>query len=99
MSDDRSAGSATRLRDWWLRDRSTGEIRVGQAPNAAILVWLTATVVRWLEVWPDYHEELRWLGTGALVAWALDELVRGVNPFRRLLGALVLGWQVVRLLG
>jgi hypothetical protein len=38
------------------------------------------------------------VGTVALVVWALDELVRGVNPFRRLLGAGVLVTQGVGLL-
>jgi hypothetical protein len=30
------------------------------------------------------------LGVVALLVWALDEIVRGVNPFRRLLGGAVL---------
>ena len=30
------------------------------------------------------------IGTGALIIWAGDELIRGVNPFRRLVGAVVL---------
>lgn len=99
MSEDRSAEPSTRLRDWWLRDRSTGETTLGQRPNPAILVWLAATLVRWLDILPERSDELRWIGAGALVVWGLDELVRGANPFRRLLGALVLGWQVVRLVG
>jgi len=43
------------------------------------------------------------LGTGidviagvALLVWAVDELVRGVNPFRRLLGAAALGALVAQ---
>ena len=43
------------------------------------------------------------LGTGldviaafALLVWAVEELVRGVNPFRRLLGAAVLGGLVAQ---
>jgi len=31
------------------------------------------------------------------VIWALDELVRGVNPWRRILGGGVLVWQVAEL--
>jgi len=30
------------------------------------------------------------VGTGALIVWAADEIVRGVNPFRRALGTVVL---------
>jgi hypothetical protein len=34
------------------------------------------------------------VGRGALIVWALDELVRGVNPFRRVLGAVVLAVEL-----
>ena len=36
----------------------------------------------------------RGVGSVALVVWALDELLRGVNPFRRALGAVVLAAQL-----
>jgi hypothetical protein len=39
------------------------------------------------------------VGQGALVAWSLDELVRGSSPARRLLGAVVLVFMLVRLFG
>ncbi|QGN57151.1 hypothetical protein [Nostocoides sp. HKS02] len=39
------------------------------------------------------------VGSGALVAWALDEVVRGASPVRRLLGAVVLAAELVRLFG
>jgi hypothetical protein len=35
------------------------------------------------------------VATGAIVVWALDEVIRGVNPWRRLLGAVVLTLSVV----
>jgi hypothetical protein len=35
--------------------------------------------------------------TGALAIWAVDELARGVNPFRRMLGAAFLVWIVASL--
>ena len=38
------------------------------------------------------------LSTGALLVWAADEVLRGVNPFRRLLGAGVLVVVVLGLL-
>ena len=85
-------------REWWLRTKD-GRLVVGQAPNPPLYVWLVASVVRWAGLAPD-HEQL-WLGIGrgALIVWGLDELVRGVNPWRRLLGAVVLGAQLVALAG
>ena len=84
--------------DWLLRDRRTGKWVVVQVPNVLLLVWLATAVPRW--VWhPDGRtgEVLTALGTTALVLWAGDEVARGVNPFRRLVGgavlaAIVVGW-------
>lgn len=84
--------------DWWLRDRSTGKVVVVNVPNSAIVVWLVATGVRLLVALPEREEQLRWIGSGVLMVWGADELVRGVNPFRRLAGAVVLGWQILGLL-
>jgi hypothetical protein len=36
------------------------------------------------------HTTLRLLSVVALLVWAADELIRGVNPFRRILGLVVL---------
>jgi hypothetical protein len=72
---------------------------VVQWPNAALIVWALAALTTRLGLFPDRVEEIRWVGTGALIAWAADELVRGSSPFRRVLGLVVLGWQLYRLFG
>src|SRR5688572_13531562 len=76
--------------DWALRDRRTGRIVVAQWPNTALIMWMAATVVRALFD-PDgaWGLALRVVATVALSWWAADEVVRGVNPWRRLLGAVV----------
>jgi hypothetical protein len=77
--------------DWLFRDRRTGRIVVAQWPNVALWVFIVAGVVR------------RWVpatgvvATVALLWWAVDEIVRGVNPFRRGLGAVVAVSTVVGL--
>ena len=88
-----------RMFDWWFRDRSTGRIVVAQAPNLPLAVFLVATAFR-LAVRPvgAVRTTVAVVGTGALLWWAADEVVRGVNPFRRLLGAVVLAVQVAGLL-
>jgi len=82
--------------DALFRDRETGRIVIAQFPNLAFLVWLGATVVG-LVTSGTASSVLTWVGTGALAFWAADELLRGVNPFRRILGAVVLVWTVVGL--
>lgn len=81
--------------DSFFRDRS-GQLALFQVPNPAIAVWLLATVLRW-SPYDSRDTELRWIGSGALIVWGLDELVRGAAPFRRLLGAVVLAWQLSNL--
>ncbi len=94
---------STRLRrafDWCFRDRTTGRITIAQFPNLSlgivIAMWVlrrvaapTGTAATWVSA----------IGSGALVWWALDELVRGVNPWRRALGAVVLPFAVTGLVG
>ena len=85
--------------DWALRDRRTGRIVVAQWPNTALIVWIAASVVLALSN-PDgaWGLALRVVATVALSLWAVDEIVRGVNPWRRLLGVIVFAGLVVSLL-
>ena len=77
----------------WVRDRH-GRLAVAQWPNAALWVWLAARVLGWADLTLLDEQTLRGIGTGALLVWALDEVLRGASPFRRVLGAVVLGGQL-----
>jgi hypothetical protein len=46
---------------------------------------------------PSGEKLLEGLGLGALLVWALDELLRGVSPIRRIMGAVVLAVLAVRM--
>ncbi|MGH3330721.1 MAG: hypothetical protein ACRDPJ_05370 [Nocardioidaceae bacterium] len=82
---------------WWVRDRR-GRLTLAQWPNPALAVWLVAVFVSWTGVLGSARSAtLADVGRGALIVWALDELVRGASPFRRLLGAVVLVAQLARL--
>jgi hypothetical protein len=84
--------------DWLFRNRRTGQITIAQFPNMALGLFLAASAVDWLvDPTGTLRTALRVLATGALVWWALDELLRGVNPWRRLLGGAVLGAQLFNL--
>ena len=82
--------------DWLFRNRRTGEITIAQFPNAPLLVFLGAEVVRWIfRPAGSVGTAVDVVATVALVAWAGDEVVRGVNPWRRMLGGGVLAVTVV----
>ena len=97
MTADRAPDRLPGPLEWLLRDRVSGGITIAQFPNPALWTWLVATVLGlWWRPTVGGVDALTVLSTGALLVWAADEVLRGVNPFRRLLGAGVL---VVVLLG
>ena len=99
MSTARTTPARFPRLQWWIRDRR-GRVVLAQPPNAAIVVWLAASTTRWTGLVDEQHQDaLVRVGQGALVVWALDELVRGASPARRLMGAVVLPVIVWRVLG
>jgi hypothetical protein len=84
---------------WLFEDRRTGRIVVAQWPNIPLRVWIVTSAVNWLvDPGGRWGSALSVTGTVALAVWAADEIVRGVNPGRRVLGAAVLGSVVVGVL-
>jgi len=90
----------TAVVDWLFRNRHTGRITIAQWPNLSLGVWIAATVAgRLIGPTGGMRTALEALSTAALVWWAVDEIVRGVNPWRRILGAAVLAAQGARWIG
>ena len=84
--------------EWWSAGR--GFAGVAQWPNPAISVWAVALLLKWSKAADsDTDRLLGGIATGALLVWALDELLRGVSPIRRVMGAIVLVMQAMVLLG
>ena len=86
-----SAFTSSPVIDWWFRNRETGEITIGQPPNAyakaAGALWLARKLWRRKDT---VAQVLMVAETGALALLGADELVRGVNPWRRFIGATTL---------
>ena len=84
--------------DWLFRNRTTGRITIAQFPNVPLALFLGAAILRWLlDPAGRLRAGLTVIATGALLWWAVEEVIRGVNPWRRLLGGGVLAVQVVHL--
>lgn len=91
-------GTVRRAVDWLFVDRRHGGYTVAQWPNLALWVFLAAIVAtRLLHPAGTVGTALRVVADGSILVWAGDELLRGVNPFRRALGAVVLAGTVVGL--
>ena len=82
--------------DWLFRDRRTGAITIAQFPNLALWIFIGALLVRRLaDPQGTVRTVLDGVSSVALAWWAADELLRGVNPFRRMLGGGVLVLVVI----
>jgi hypothetical protein len=79
---------------WLFTDRRTGRIVIGQKPNALVLAAALACVAQMVAPPGPVRRGLALVAGAASVLWGLDEAARGVNPWRRFLGAGVLAWQV-----
>lgn len=81
---------------WWFRS-SDGRLTLWQLPNPALCVWLVTLVLGRFDLSEAHKAAVDGVGRGALLVWALDEVVRGASPFRRVLGAVVLAAQLASL--
>ncbi len=78
---------------WWFRS-SDGRLTLWQLPNPALCVWLVTIVLGWFELSAAHAIAVDGIRHGALLVWAVDEVVRGASPFRRTLGAVILAAQL-----
>ncbi len=88
----------TRFIGWFWRDRHTGRIVVAQWPNLWLWIFATASLVELItNASGPTGIAIHIVATAFLVIWAGDEVLRGVNPWRRCLGATVLIGLAMRL--
>lgn len=85
--------------NWFFRNRQTGAITIAQWPNLVLWIVIVAAALYW--IWPSSDQVSAALAVvvkGGLLVWAADEIVRGVNPWRRCLGAAVAVYELTTLL-
>ena len=83
-------GAARRAFDWLLRDRRTGRVVVAQLPNLPLVLFLaTSALRRFADPQGSARMAVTAVAVASLLWWAGDEIIRGVNPFRRMLGAII----------
>ena len=83
-------------RDWWdkfWKDKQ-GNVVVYQHPNIPLIAWLVLALVS-LFVSQSLANILWHISLGVLAIWALLEIFKGVNYFRRALGVVVLVFIVM----
>ena len=82
---------------WWFENRKTGELTVAQLPNWPLLaIGAAALIQRIVDDGSRIQAITGFVGPLLWIYWAGDEMIRGVNPWRRVLGVLMLLWQISR---
>lgn len=88
MPSHRTILIARQFLQWFFRNREAGAITVAQTPNVALWIVILAAALRWLWTYLGRTEVLLTIVIqGGLFVWAVDEMARGLNPWRRCLGA------------
>jgi len=88
-----------RFLQWFFRNRQTGAITIGQTPNLVLWIVIVGSALIW--AWHPAGRlgaALEIVVKAAIFVWAVDEVWRGVNPWRRCLGAAVLGYELAAML-
>lgn len=88
---------------WFLRDPATGRVVLYQRPNARLTLagalTTTGKVLKATHVVADGDAADVWLDRARTVIvlwWAVDEVVRGTTPYRRVVGGVVAAVTVTR---
>lgn len=71
-------------------DKRKGKLIIYQRPNWLIISWFVVSVVWFTGLAGKFSQLLFGIGVCLLAAWAVLELLRGINIFRRILGGAVL---------
>jgi hypothetical protein len=96
---DRALTMARQFLRWFFQNRETGAITIAQAPNLVLWIVIAGGVLNWTWHPPgSLGVALEVVVKGGLFVWAIDEVLRGVNPWRRCLGATVLGYELTTML-
>jgi hypothetical protein len=82
---------------WMFEDRKTGKIVLWQWPNIPLWTWIASAVIgRFVD--GGLGTAVHVVGSLALAVWAVMEIGWGVNPFRRIVGGVVLAALVYGLI-
>jgi hypothetical protein len=85
------AGRIRSTFDWIFRNPKTGRVTFAQFPNLSLAIFLAASLVhRFVHLTDTPRTLLKVVVAVSLAWWAIDEIIRGVNPWRRFLGATIL---------
>ncbi len=95
---ERCLPRSAKVVNWLFRNRQTGKITIAQFPNLPLSITLAAIVVQRAAGNGTVLDSVADRTAGiALGWWGIDEIARGVNPWRRILGMAGVAFAALRL--
>ncbi|MGZ6005663.1 MAG: hypothetical protein ACXWLH_05985 [Candidatus Saccharimonadales bacterium] len=82
---------------FWRDDDGEGNVVIWQMPNVPLISWAIFTTLS-LFISGKTSDVLSWIAGVSLIVWAILEIFKGVNYFRRTLGLIVLVFAVISLI-
>lgn len=76
-----------------------GHVVLWQRPNAPLIVWLVFTSFAAILGSGPLHGVCSLVARVSITIWAILEILRGVSPFRRTLGGVIMlltAWSILR---
>jgi hypothetical protein len=86
-----------RLWDRIWRDKY-GDVVIWQTPNIWLVGWAAIIFISLFFRTGTVTDVMSWVATAFLSVWAILEIFRGVNYFRRLLGLIVLVYIILTII-
>lgn len=96
MQQDQGQDKRRTIWDKTWKDRQ-GRVALWQTPNAWLISWAGFTTAS-LFFSGHIADVFSWIADTALIIWALLEIFRGLNYYRRVLGVAVLLFSIASLL-
>lgn len=74
--------------DKFWRDENGKDV-IWQKPNGFLITWFILTVFTWFIPFSGFQQAIAFVAFVSIIVWSILEFTRGVNGFRRSLGAIV----------
>lgn len=75
-----------------------GKIVIGQSPDRPLILWAFFFFVAYVPPLNMLQQTFQSIASLFLFVWAYQELIRGVNPFRKIIGSITMLWIIASIL-
>lgn len=97
-NDSNGTSGVKKFINWLFINRETQNYTFGQKPNVSLIAFIISKAVELIVENESVTQIAAWASAGFILWWGADEIIRGVNPWRKILGSVVLFAYFIRFL-